>query len=418
MLDALEKYRVWTPEYLRATGRDSYYMPFAEWHGGTEVVFGGRRLIMTASHDYLGLAADRRVREAAAEAVRRFGTSLGGSRVVNGSLALHEELEHRLASFLGQEAALVLPSGFQANLALAPLLDERTAVFSDLSNHVSLGEAVRLGRCSEYTYAHRNMGQLERRLARAGGERAKVIVLDGLFSVDGDVCDLPAVTALAQAYGARVVVDSSHDLGVLGARGAGVTEHYGIAVDLVTSALSKSLASVGGVVAGPADVMRFLRHQARAAMFTAAAAPCNVAAALTALDIVRTEPERRTRLLDLAERLHNGLRALGFDTGNSTTPVVSVKISGQERCFRIWRLLCDAGVFTGPITYPGVARGREVLRLTLTAAHSDDHLERVLGALENVGREEGIIPAEPSAAYERVTMTRPPARPLSVVPGP
>lgn len=412
VLDALEKCRAWTPEHLQITGRDSYYLPFAEWYGGSEVIFKGRRLTMTASHDYLGLAADPRVREAAAEAVYRFGTSLGGSRVVNGSLELHEELERQLASFLGQEAALVLPSGFQANLALASLFDEETMVFSDLSNHVSLDEAVRLGRSSEYKYAHRNMGQLERRLARAGDQAAKIILIDGLFSVDGDVCDLPAVAELARAYGARVIVDSSHDVGVLGATGAGVAEHYGVPVDLITSALSKSLASVGGVVAGPANVIRFLRHQARAAMFTAAAAPCNVAAALTALDILRSEPHRRTRLLDLAERLHNGLRSLGFDTGPSTTPVVSVKVSGRERCFRVWRLLCDAGVFTGPITYPGVAKGREVLRMTLTAAHSDDHLEQVLTALETVGRKEGIIPAQPPATYDRVAMTRPP----SVVP--
>lgn len=409
MPDVLDKTRIWTPEHLVATGRQAYFRPVSGWYGGTEVLFEGRRLIMTASHDYLGLSADPRVREAAAEAVLRFGTSLGGSRIVNGSLELHEQLEARLAAFLGHEAALVLPSGFQANLTLAPLMDQDTAVFTDFANHASLNEAVQLGSPVKHTFLHGNMTHLERRLTEADSRLAKLILTDGVFSVDGDVCNLPALTELARAHGARIVLDSSHDLGMLGASGAGAAEHFGHPADLVTSALSKSLASVGGVIAGPAHVIRYLRHNAPAAIFTAAAAPANVAASLTALDILQTEPHRRTRLLDLAEHLHNGLRALGFDTGTSTTPIVSVKVSGQERCFRTWRRLCEAGVFTGPITHPGVPRGREVLRITLTAAHTDDHLERVLAALEVVGRKEGIIPDSPPGTHTPVAITRPPA---------
>lgn len=271
-------------------------------------------------------------------------------------------------------------------------------VFSDFSNHVSLEDAVRLGRAKERKFLHGDLGHLEELLVVADGSGTentggKLILTDGVFSVDGDVCDLPGLMKLADAHGARVVVDSSHDLGVLGPTGAGAGEHFGLRPDLVTGALSKSLASVGGVIAGPADVIRYLRFHARAALFTAAASPANVAAALASLRILRAEPERRVRVLDLAERLHNGLRALGFDTGASVTPVVPVLVSGRERCLRVWRRLFDAGVFAAPMVHPVVRAGREVLRVTLTAAHTDDQLERVLAAFEHVGRVEGSSPA-------------------------
>ncbi|MFD8424193.1 aminotransferase class I/II-fold pyridoxal phosphate-dependent enzyme [Streptomyces sp. NPDC059466] len=434
-MDILEKCRPWTAEHLRATGRDCYFRAIGDTFDGTEADFEGRRVIIAASHDYLGLSAEPRVREAAVAAVRRFGTSLGGSRAVSGSLELHEELETGLAAFLGYEAAAVLPSGYQANLMLAPLLGDGDMVFSDFSNHVSLEEAVRLGRAKERKFLHGDLDHLEEllRACDRGGNRigiggvetgaggtggdgtagdgtgtgGKLILTDGVFSVDGDVCDLPGLMELAGAHGARVVVDSSHDLGVLGPTGAGAGEHFGLRPDLVTSALSKSLASVGGVIAGPADVIRYLRFHARTSLFTAAAAPANVAAALAALRILRAEPERRVRVLDLAERLHNGLRALGFDTGASVTPVVPVLVRGRERCMRMWRELFEAGVFAAPMVHPVVRAGREVLRVTLTAAHTDGQLDRVLAAFERVGRVEGVIPGSAPASHTPVRIARP-----------
>ncbi|MER5408265.1 aminotransferase class I/II-fold pyridoxal phosphate-dependent enzyme [Streptomyces sp. NPDC002769] len=424
-MDILEKCRPWTAEHLRATGRDCYFRAIGDTFDGTEADFEGRRVIVAASHDYLGLSAEPRVREAAVAAVRRFGTSLGGSRAVSGSLELHEELENDLAAFLGHEAAAVLPSGYQANLMLAPLLGDGDTVFSDFSNHVSLEEAVRLGRANERKFLHGNLDHLEELLSTAdgigigngnggagtrgdgSGTGGKLILTDGVFSVDGDVCDLPGLMKLADAHGARVIVDSSHDLGVLGPTGAGAGEHFGLRPDLVTSALSKSLASVGGVIAGPADVIRYLRFHARTALFTAAASPANVAAALAALRILRAEPERRVRVLDLAERLHNGLRALGFDTGASVTPVVPVLVPGRERCMRMWRELFEAGVFAAPMVHPVVRTGREVLRITLTAAHTDDQLARVLAAFEHVGRVEGVIPGSAPASHTPVRIARP-----------
>ncbi|MFF2997548.1 aminotransferase class I/II-fold pyridoxal phosphate-dependent enzyme [Streptomyces sp. NPDC057950] len=415
-MDILEKCRPWTAEHLRATGRDCYFRAIGDTFDGTEADFEGRRVVVAASHDYLGLSAEPRVREAAVAAVRRFGTSLGGSRAVSGSLELHEELENGLAAFLGHEAAAVLPSGYQANLMLAPLLGDGDMVFSDFSNHVSLEEAVRLGRAKERKFLHGNLDHLEELLRGADGNGiggdgtrtgGKLILTDGVFSVDGDVCDLPGLMELAGAHGARVVVDSSHDLGVLGPTGAGAGEHFGLRPDLVTSALSKSLASVGGVIAGPAEVIRYLRFHARTSLFTAAASPANVAAALAALRILRAEPERRVRVLDLAERLHNGLRALGFDTGASVTPVVPVLVTGRERCMRVWRELFEAGVFAAPMVHPVVRTGREVLRVTLTAAHTDAQLDRVLAAFEHVGRAEGVIPGSAPAVHTPVRIARP-----------
>ncbi|MFG2208645.1 aminotransferase class I/II-fold pyridoxal phosphate-dependent enzyme [Streptomyces sp. NPDC048638] len=404
-MDVLEKCRSWAVEQLRDGGRDCYYRAIGATFDGTAVDFEGKRVIMAASHDYLGLSADPRVREAAVAAVRRFGTSLGGSRAVSGSLVLHEELEDRLATFLGQEAAAVLPSGYQANLMLAPLLTEDHFVFSDLSNHASLDEVIRLGDAEERKFLHGDMPHLEELLASTADKAGKLILTDGVFSVDGDICKLPELMRLADTSGARIVVDSSHDLGVLGPNGAG--DHFRLRPLLVTSALSKSLASVGGVIAGPAEVIHYLRFHARTALFTAAASPANVAAALAALEILQTEPARRVRVLDLAEQLHNGLRALGYDTGTSVTPVVPVLARGRERCLRMWRELCRAGVFTAPMTYPGVRAGREVLRVTLTAAHTDQHLARVLGAFEEVGRKEGLIPRTPQGGHTPVRIVRP-----------
>lgn len=392
-MDAFGKCEEWTDEHVAAIGRDCYFRTLDTVLGGTEADFEGRRVIVASSHDYLGLSADPRVREASIAAIRRYGTSLGASRAVSGTRDLHHEFEHRAAALLRQESAMVVPSGFQANLMLAPLLGKTDAVFTDMFNHASLAEAVELGAAREHRYLHGDMGHLETLLDSTDSDTGKIILTDGIFSVDGDICDLPAISRLAGRYGARVVIDSSHDLGLLGATGAGAPEHFGLRADLVTAALSKSLASVGGVIAGPTRVLNHLRNHSRTAVFTAAVSPAAVAAALAALDIAAEEPERRARALDLAEHLHNGLRALGYDTGASVTPIVPVGARGRRRCLRMWRHLCDAGVFTTPLTYPAVRSGEEILRVTLTAAHSDEQLAAVLGAFEEIARIEGIRPA-------------------------
>jgi 8-amino-7-oxononanoate synthase len=414
MTDVFDKCRSWT-EFCRRMRRDIAW-PYnhaisAAHENGAEVTVGGRRVVMAGSNDYLGLAADPRVQAAAIRAVERFGTSCSGSRLHNGSRTLHEELEHRLAAFLGRDAAVVVPTGFQTNLGVAVLFDRHDVVFGDRRNHASLVDSARLGFGAHRRYHHSDMADLERLLAAEDRETGKLIVTEGMFSVDGDLCDLPGIVDLAGRYDARVMVDCAHDLGLLGARGRGVPEHFGLeaAVDLVTGTFSKCLASAGGVIAGPAHVIDYLRYQGRSIIFSAAGPPPAVAAALAALDIAEREPERRRRVLDLAEKAHDGLRALGFDTGASVTPVVPVRVSDDLLCLRLASELLDAGVFVNAFIEPATAPGQALVRLSMTAAHTDAHLDRVFEAFTTVGRRLGVIPATPPPAYEPVVIARPPA---------
>ncbi|WP_101256141.1 aminotransferase class I/II-fold pyridoxal phosphate-dependent enzyme [Streptomyces barkulensis] len=373
-----------------------YYRPLSS--RGAEVGIDGRTVVMAGCNDYLGLSADPRVTEAAARALRRHGVSCSGSRVLNGTLALHEELEDRLAAFVGGEAALVTTTGFQANLALAALLDERDAVFADMSNHASLVDAVRLGGAAHHRYRHRDLGHLGRLLAASASDpgRGRLIVTDGMFSMEGDLCPLPGLVELARRHGARLVVDGAHDIGLLGAGGRGVTEHFGLTgeVDLVTGTLSKCFGSVGGMLIGPASVVEHLRHSARSVLFSAAMPPPSAAAALASLDIIESEPERRQRVFGHARRLLAGLRSLGWDTGDSTTPVVPVYVGDSRLCLRVWQELLDAGVFTNAVVAPAVARNRALIRVTPQAIHTDDHITRVLDAFARVRRGLGpLLPA-------------------------
>jgi 7-keto-8-aminopelargonate synthetase-like enzyme len=305
-----------------------------------------------------------------------------------------------MAAFLGREAAIVTTTGFQANLALTPLFGRGDLVFSDAANHASLVDAIRLGAAAKRLYAHSDMADLERQLAAADPGTAKIIVTDGLFSMEGDLCRLPELTVLARRHGARLVVDGAHDIGLLGPGGRGVAEHFGLpdAVDLYTGTLSKCFGSVGGVLAGPASIINYLRYTARPVIFTASMPPAALAAALAALDIIEAEPERRMRVLDLAGRLRSGLRELGLSTGGAegepeaVTPIVPVHIGDEELCARMWGLLLDEGVFAHAVVAPAVPMGRALIRLSVQATHTDDHLSRILDAFAAAGRRLGLIP--------------------------
>ncbi|MCI0383802.1 pyridoxal phosphate-dependent aminotransferase family protein [Streptomyces sp. CNQ085] len=373
-----------------------YYRPLSP--RGAEAGIDGRTVVMAGCNDYLGLSADPRVTEAAARALRRYGVSCSGSRVLNGTLAIHEELEGRLAAFVGGEAALVTTTGFQANLALAALLDGRDAVFADMSNHASLVDAVRLGGAAHHRYRHRDLGHLDRLLASCGPAPGpgRLIVTDGMFSMEGDLCPLPGLVELARRHGARLVVDGAHDIGLLGAGGRGVSEYFGLTgeVDLVTGTLSKCFGSVGGMLIGPASVVEHLRHSARSVLFSAAMPPPSAAAALASLGIIESEPERRARVFAHARRLLAGLRSLGWDTGDSTTPVVPVYVGDSRLCLRVWQELLEAGVFTNAVVAPAVARNRALIRVTPQAIHTDDHVTLVLEAFARVRRVLGpVLPA-------------------------
>ncbi|MGW0533368.1 aminotransferase class I/II-fold pyridoxal phosphate-dependent enzyme [Streptomyces sp. NPDC003032] len=362
-----------------------------------EVVVEGRVVVQAGSNDYLGLSTDPRVTGAAARAVQKYGSSCSGSRVMNGTLPIHVELEERLAAFLGTEAAAVVTTGFQANLAVSALLGRDAIVFSDTANHASLVEGIRLGGARRFPYRHADAAHLAERLAAADAatpEAAKVIVTDGMFSMEGDLCPLPELTALAHRYRARLVVDGAHDIGLIGAGGRGVGEHFGVpdAIDLHTGTLSKCFGSTGGIIAGPAHVIEYLRYAARSITFSASMPPAALGAGLAALDIIESEPWRRSRVLELGERLNKGLSALGYDTGRSVTPVVPVRIGAAEKCAPMWNALLDEGVLTNAVSAPAVPEGECVIRTALQACHTDQHIDRVIDAFATAGRRLGLIP--------------------------
>lgn len=393
MADLFDKALAWRDYHeTKAAGLYPYYHPVYGSRDG-EVEVGGRTLIMAGSNDYLGLSRDPRLAEAADRATRRYGTTCSGSRLLNGTIALHEELEAELAAFLGFEAALVMATGFQTNLALAALLGRDDEVYADQSNHASLVDAARLGFARHRRYPHLDLSQLDRLLGNGRAGAGRLIVTDGMFSMEGDLCDLPGIVKLARQHGARVMVDGAHDVGLLGAGGRGVVEHFGAEgdVDLLSVTFSKCFGSVGGAIAGPAEVVTFLRHFARSVVYTAALSPGATAAALAALGVIRAEPQRRSRTLSLGERLRDGLRSLGFDVGRSVTPVVPVILDDDTLCLRFWRELFDEGVFANPVLPPAAPPGKALIRVTLTAAHTDAQLDRVLATFATVGRRLGVL---------------------------
>ncbi|MEV0829536.1 aminotransferase class I/II-fold pyridoxal phosphate-dependent enzyme [Nonomuraea rubra] len=393
MTDPFSKCRLPEAEALAASGLYPYYLPVEERPGGGEVVVGGRRVLMAGSNDYLALADDPRLKEAGAEALRRLGAGNSGSRVLNGTLALHETLERELAAFLGHEAAMVVSTGYQANLALSALFGPRDVLYADRRIHASLIDAARLGQAALRRFRHNDMTQLAGMLEAADPAAGAIVLTEGMFSVGGDLCDLPGITKLAARHGARVVLDSAHDAGLLGAGGRGAAEHHGLqsAVDVQTVTFSKCFGTLGGAVAGPYHVVHYLRHSARSALFSASLPPACTAAALAALDIVRTEPERRRAVMCNAERLRSGLVALGFGIAPGGTPTVSLRVGDRLTCCRFWAGLLEEGVLANVMLPPAVPEGEALIRLSVTAAHTGGQVDRILGAVASVAGRLGLL---------------------------
>ena len=369
-----------------------YFQPI-ESSEDTEVVIRGERKIMVGSNNYLGLTHHPYVLERAQEALHRYGTGCTGSRFLNGTLDLHEELEVRLARVMGQEAALVFSTGYQTNLGVISTLVGRGSVaIHDKLNHASLVDASMLAGGEMVRYPHADMGAL-RRLLEASAGKAALVVTDGIFSMEGDIAPLPAIVSLAREFGARVMVDDAHSVGVLGEHGGGTAQHFGLedGVDLTMATFSKSFASIGGAIAGPADVMHYLKHHARTLIFSASMPPSAVATVLACLEVMEREPERRERLWENAAYLRDGLQALGFDTAESETPIIPVSTGHMEHTFIFWKALFDAGVFTNPVLPPAVPESACRLRTSVMATHTRDQLDQVLEAFARVGRNLGII---------------------------
>jgi len=377
-----------------AAGIYPYFKPISEQHGGI-VEVDGREMIITGSNDYLGLTQDPRLERAAVAVFDRYGTSCTGSRYLTGTLALHEELERRLAEFFGAEAALTFTTGFLGMLAVLSALSGRQDIlYLDRENHASLYDGARLSFGAMRKYRHNDLEDLERLLARdtdkPGG---RMIVTDGVFSMSGHIANLPGIVELARKYGARVAVDDAHATGVLGENGRGTPEHFGLEeeVDLIIGTFSKSFASVGGFVTGPRPVINYIKHHGRPFIFTAALPAMQVAVALEALEIMETEPEHRERLHRNAAQLRQGLSDLGFDTLGSETQIVPVLIGSDELTVIFWKGLWEEGVFTTPALPPGVPPGRSIIRTSVNANHTPQQIGRLLEAFANVGRGLGVI---------------------------
>jgi 8-amino-7-oxononanoate synthase len=358
-----------------------------------EVVTGGRRAVMLGSNNYLGLATHPRLRRAASLAVEKYGVGLSGSRLLNGTLDLHEKLERRIALFHRREASLVFSVGYLANLSVVSGLCGRgDVVVMDKLVHASMVDARRLAGVESRRFRHNDPAHLDRVLSSERG-RPALVAVDGVYSMDGDVAPLPEVIEVCRRHRARLLVDDAHGLGVLGKSGRGTAEHHGVEqeVDLVVGTLSKATGGQGGYVVGDQAAVEFIRHLSRPLIFNAAAAPAAVAAALEAFDVIADEPERRARLWANTDRFLGGLKRLGFDTGPTRTPIVPVQVGEQERTFLFWRQLRDDGIFVNPVLPPAVPPGHCIVRATVIATHTDEQLDRALAAFERAGRSVGLI---------------------------
>jgi 8-amino-7-oxononanoate synthase len=384
-----------TPTRIRqaeAIGCYPYFIPLAS-EAGPEVTIGGRHMVMLGSNNYLGLTQDPRVKEAAIKAVERYGSGCTGSRLMNGTLELHRELERRLARFVRKEDALVFTTGFQTNLGtISALVGRHDTAVLDRSVHASIVDGGRLALGDVVRFKHNDPEDLERALRRIDPKRGTLLVVDGVYSMEGDVASLPELVRLKNQYGAKLMVDEAHSAGVFGRGGRGVAEHFGLLdqVDVYTATFSKSFASLGGFVAADAEVIYYLRHLARPLLFSAALPPASTAAALASLEIIETEPERRDRLWENTRFLQGGLRDLGLPTGRSESPIIPLIVGDEMRLILFWRELFDRGVFTNAAARPAVEPDRALIRLSVMATHTREQLNRALRVIVETASQQGL----------------------------
>lgn len=380
-------------QHIRDLGVYPYFRSI-EATMGNQVMVNGRRRIMIGSNNYLSLAQDERVIEAAAAAGRRFGSGCTGSRFLSGTVTLHEQLEVELAEFVGKESALLFSTGFFANIgALQTLLDEGDYILCDRENHASILDGCRMSKAKTIPFSHNSPDALRRRLQRLPKEAGKLLIVDGVFSMSGDIADLPALTKVAKEFGCRVYVDEAHSLGVLGPKGEGTAAHFGMTgdTDLIMGTFSKTLGSMGGFVAGPKHVIEYLKHKARCFIFTASLAPAVTGGVLKALQILKEEPERIEQLWKNTKKMHAGFNAMGFNTGLSKSPIIPILIGSEMKAFLFSQKLFDAGIFTTPAIFPAVRYGEAMVRTSYMSSHTDEELDYVLETFERIGKELGIF---------------------------
>jgi 8-amino-7-oxononanoate synthase len=374
-----------------------YFKPIQSG-SGTQVVINGRKLIMIGSNNYLGLTQHPRVKAAAQKAIEKYGSSCTGSRFLNGTLDLHEELERRLADFMRKEAVVCFSTGFQTNQGIiSTIVGKDDLALCDRANHASIIDGCRLSFGTTLKYRHNDMEDLERVLTTNRAEISDLtgilVLTDGVFSMEGDLVDLARLVDLKRRRGFRILIDDAHGIGVMGPNGRGTAEHFGLEgeADLVMGTFSKSFASLGGFVAGEARVIDYVKHHARSLIFSASMPPSNVAAVLASLDIMESEPERRERLWTITRKMKQGFQQLGFNTGCSVTPIIPIIIGDDPLTFGFWKGLYESGIYANPIVSPAVQPDRSLIRTSYMATHSDEELDRVLDVFAKVGKQLGII---------------------------
>ncbi len=385
-------------EEVKAMGLYPYFQPIYENYGPV-VKMDGREIVMAGSNNYLGLTTDPRVKEAAIEAIKKYGTGCSGSRYLNGTLDIHIKLEEQLAEFVGKESALLFSTGFQTNQgAIVPLIGKDDYVISDKDNHASIVQGTLIskglwGSDVLVRYRHNDMQHLEEVISKLPFDAGKLIVTDGVFSMSGNIVNLPELVRIARQYNARIMLDDAHGLGVLGKGGRGTANHFGLddQVDIIMGTFSKSFASLGGFIAGEKPVIDYIKHHSPALIFSASMTPPQVAAVLKALEIIKAEPERIERLHYNANKVRQGLKNLGFNVLDGQTPIVPVVIGDDLLTFKFWRRLFDNGVFVNAVISPAVPQGMQLLRLSFMATHEDKHLDFVIETFEKVGKELALI---------------------------
>jgi 8-amino-7-oxononanoate synthase len=377
------------PKTAQAMGMFPYFIPI-EHPEGTEVYIHGKKFIMIGSNNYVGLTDHPKVKEAAIEAIKKYGTSCTGSRFLNGTLDLHIELEERLAKFVGMEAALVFSTGFQVNLGTIPaVMDRDDIVITDQEVHASIIDGVRMAKVLKNVqtryYKHNDMADLEEVMRSLPPGPAKLVIVDGVFSMGGDIARLPEIIPICKKYGARLMVDDAHSLGVLGG-GRGTGHHFGCQkdVDLVMGTFSKSLASVGGFIAGPKEAVHWIQMFARPFIFSASLPPSNVATVLACLDILEQEPERVERVNKIGERMRTELRAMGYNIGGTETPIIPIIIGDMMKTIQAWKVFYEAGIYTNVALPPAVPPELALLRTSYMATHTDEQIDRVLAVFRKV----------------------------------
>jgi 8-amino-7-oxononanoate synthase len=382
-----------SPQKVQKLGLYPYFRTI-ESEQDTVVKINGKNVMMFGSNSYLGLTTHPKLKEASKQAIDKYGSGCAGSRFLNGTLDLHLELEEKLARFVGKESALVFSTGFQVNLGVISSLPGRhDYIILDELDHACIIDGARLSFAKTLKYKHNDMESLEKTLQRTEMDKIKLIAVDGVFSMEGDIAKLPEIVALAKKYNANVMVDDAHGLGVIGKNGAGTASHFGITdeVDLIMGTFSKSLASIGGFIAADNNTINYLKHNARSLIFSASIAPANAASVLAALDLIQEEPERIQKLWDNTNLALKLLRENGFDIGHTETPIIPLYIRDDFKTFKLTKILLEEGIFVNPVVSPAVPSSSSLIRFSLMATHTFDQIERAIGIITKVSKSLGII---------------------------